>query len=49
MRAVFTRDLAIAFRAGGGAGIGVVFFLAIVMVVTFAIGPDLPLLARIGP
>ncbi|MEX2127136.1 MAG: heme exporter protein CcmB [Xanthobacteraceae bacterium] len=49
LRAVFARDLAIAFRAGGGAGIGVVFFLAIVTVVPFAIGPDLPLLTRIGP
>ncbi|MEX0590603.1 MAG: heme exporter protein CcmB [Xanthobacteraceae bacterium] len=49
LRAVFARDLAIAFRAGGGAGIGVVFFLAIVTVVPFATGPDLPLLTRIGP
>jgi heme exporter protein B len=49
LRAVFVRDLTIAFRAGGGAGIGVVFFLAIVVVVPFAVGPDLPLLARIGP
>jgi heme exporter protein B len=49
LRAVFVRDLTLAFRAGGGAGIGVVFFLAIVIVVPFAIGPDLPLLARVGP
>jgi heme exporter protein B len=49
LRAVFLRDLMLAFRAGGGAGIGVVFFLAIVIVVPFAIGPDLPLLARVGP
>ena len=49
LRAVFLRDLKIAFRAGGGAGLGVVFFLALVTVVPFAIGPDLPLLARIGP
>jgi heme exporter protein B len=48
MRAVFMRDLAIAFRVGGGAGIGVMFFLAIVAVVPFAVGPDLPLLGRIG-
>jgi heme exporter protein B len=49
LRAVFLRDLTLAFRAGGGAGIGLVFFLAIVIVVPFAIGPDLPLLARVGP
>jgi heme exporter protein B len=48
LRAVFVRDLALAFRAGGGAGIGVMFFLAVVVVVPFAVGPDLPLLGRIG-
>jgi heme exporter protein B len=48
MRAVFVRDLTLAFRVGGGAGIGVVFFLAMVAVVPFAVGPDLPLLGRIG-
>jgi heme exporter protein B len=47
--AVFMRDLRIAFRAGGGAGVGVVFFLALVTVVPFAVGPDMPLLSRIGP
>ncbi|HEY7458627.1 MAG TPA: heme exporter protein CcmB [Xanthobacteraceae bacterium] len=49
LRAIFVRDLTIAFRVGGGAGTGVVFFLAIVTVVPFAVGPDLPLLGRIGP
>lgn len=49
VRAIFVRDLKIAFRIGGGAGIGVVFFLALVTVVPFAVGPDLPLLSRIGP
>ena len=48
VRAVFMRDLTIAFRVGGGAGIGVMFFLAVVAVVPFAVGPDLPLLGRIG-
>jgi heme exporter protein B len=48
LRAIFLRDLQLAFRAGGGAGIGVVFFLSIVAVVPFGVGPDLPLLARIG-
>jgi heme exporter protein B len=49
LRAVFLRDFITAFRAGGSAGIGVVFFLAMITVVPFAVGPDLPLLARIGP
>lgn len=47
--AILRRDLALSLRAGGGAGIGVIFFLAIVMVVPFAIGPDQKLLASIGP
>lgn len=49
LRAVFMRDLTIAFRVGGGAGVGVVFFLAVIAVIPFAVGPDLPLLARVGP
>ncbi|MBS7538338.1 heme exporter protein CcmB [Ancylobacter lacus] len=47
--ALVRRDLALALRAGGGAGLGVVFFLAVVVVTPFAIGPDLALLARVGP
>lgn len=47
--AIVRRDLALSLRAGGGAGIGVIFFLAVVMVVPFAIGPDQKLLASIGP
>ncbi len=47
--ALLQRDLRLAIRAGGGAGLGVVFFLAVVVVTPFAIGPDLALLARIGP
>lgn len=34
---------------GGGAFVGLVFYLAVIVVVPFAIGPDLNLLARIGP
>jgi heme exporter protein B len=51
MRALFAilrRDLSLALRAGGGAGIGLVFFLSVVIVLPFAIGPDLALLSRIG-
>lgn len=47
--ALVRRDLLLALRSGGGAGLGVVFFLSVVTVVPFAVGPDLILLARIGP
>jgi heme exporter protein B len=33
----------------GGALVGLVFFLAVIVVVPFGVGPDLKLLARIGP
>jgi heme exporter protein B len=36
------------FRSGG-AFVGLVFFLAVVTVVPFGVGPDMNLLARIGP
>ena len=49
MRALFLRDLRLAFRAGGGTLTGVIFFLAVIAVVPFGVGPDLKLLARIGP
>lgn len=49
MAALFLRDLRLSVRAGGGALIGVLFFLAVVAVVPFGVGPDLALLARIGP
>ncbi len=47
--ALIRRDLLIAIRAGGGALIGVLFFLTVVVLIPFAIGPNLPLLKRIGP
>lgn len=49
MTALFLRDLKLSIRAGGGALIGVLFFLTVVAVVPFAVGPDLNLLSRIGP
>ena len=39
----------IAMRVGGGALMGVLFFLVVVTLVPFALGPDLALLNRIGP
>lgn len=49
MLALYLRDLRLSVRAGGGALVGVIFFLAVVAVVPFGVGPDLNLLARIGP
>jgi heme exporter protein B len=49
LAALFIRDLRLAVRVGGGGGIGVLFFLIVVVLTPFAVGPDLALLARIGP
>jgi len=49
LAALLVRDMRIAVRVGGGALIGVLFFLVVVTLVPFAIGPDLALLKRIGP
>jgi heme exporter protein B len=40
LAALFVRDLRLAIRVGGGAGIGVLFFLVVVVLTPFAIGPD---------
>jgi len=49
LAALFVRDFRLAIRVGGGALIGVLFFLIVVTLVPFAMGPDLALLARVGP
>jgi heme exporter protein B len=49
LSALLLRDMRLAVRVGGGALIGVLFFLAVVTVTPFAVGPDLALLKRIGP
>jgi heme exporter protein B len=49
LAALLVRDMRLAVRVGGGALIGVLFFLIVVTLIPFAIGPDLALLARIGP
>ena len=46
---LLARDLKLAARIGGSGALGLVFFLMIVTLVPFALGPDLNLLARIGP
>ena len=47
MLSLIQRDVALAWRAGG-AMLPVVFFLLVATLIAFAVGPDAPLLARIG-
>jgi heme exporter protein B len=49
MTALFLRDIKLGIRAGGGMMTGILFFMIIVTVIPFGVGPDLNLLARIGP
>jgi len=49
LAALLIRDMRLAVRIGGGALMGVLFFLIVVTLTPFAIGPDLVLLKRIGP
>jgi heme exporter protein B len=49
LSALLVRDMRLAVRVGGGALMGVLFFLLVVTLTPFAIGPDLALLQRIGP
>ena len=49
MIALLTRDLKLAMRAGGGFGLGLAFFLIVVTLVPFGVGPQSALLAKIAP
>ena len=49
LAALIVRDMKLAVRVGGGALMGALFFLIVVSLMPFAIGPDMALLARIGP
>ncbi|MEM9249845.1 MAG: heme exporter protein CcmB [Pseudomonadota bacterium] len=49
MMALLRRDLALAVRAGGGFGLALAFFLIVVTLVPFAVGPASSLLATIAP
>ena len=49
MRALLRRDLALAFRAGGGFGLGLAFFLIVTVLVPFGVGPQSEVLSRIAP
>lgn len=49
MLALLSRDLKLAVRAGGGFGLGLAFFLIVVTLVPFGVGPEGQILARIAP
>jgi heme exporter protein B len=49
LSALLVREMRIAVRIGGGAMMGVLFFLTVVTLMPFALGPDLALLRKIGP
>ncbi|MBS0529123.1 MAG: heme exporter protein CcmB [Proteobacteria bacterium] len=49
LSALVRRDVRVALRVGGGALIGVLFFLTVVVLMPFAVGPDLALLKQLGP
>jgi heme exporter protein B len=49
LRALLLRDMRIAIRIGGGATMAVLFFLVVVVLTPFALGPDTALLQRVGP
>ncbi|WP_294608133.1 heme exporter protein CcmB [uncultured Roseovarius sp.] len=49
MIALLLRDLRLAVRAGGGFGLGLAFFLIVVVLVPFGVGPQSSLLSTIAP
>lgn len=49
MIALLRRDLTLAVRAGGGFGLGLAFFLIVVVLIPFGVGPDAGLLRQIAP
>lgn len=48
MIALLIRDLKLAMRAGGGFGLGLAFFLIVVVLVPFGVGPNSQLLSTIA-
>ena len=49
MTALLIRDLRLAIRAGGGFGLGLVFFLMVAVLVPLGVGPEVQVLRRIAP
>ena len=48
MIALLQRDLLLAVRAGGGFGLGMAFFLIVVILVPLGIGPDMEILSKVS-
>ena len=46
---LFTRDIGLAVRSGGGFGLALIFFLIVVVLIPFALGPDQSALALVAP
>lgn len=46
--ALFRRDINLFFRSGGGAGQAIGFYLVVIILFPFGVGPDVNLLARIS-
>lgn len=46
--ALFRRDINLSFRSGGGAGQAIGFYLVVIILFPFGVGPDINLLARIS-
>jgi heme exporter protein B len=49
MKALLLRDLRLAFRSGGGFGLGLAFFFLLAVLVPLGVGPEGGTLARIAP
>ena len=49
MIALLIRDLKLGTRAGGGFGLGLSFFLIVVVLVPFGVGPEMGQLSAIAP
>ena len=49
MSALLLRDMRLAMRAGGGFGLSLAFFLIVVVLVPFGVGPEMGLLSKIAP
>jgi len=48
-RALLARDVRLAWREGGAIGVALGFYLVVVAITPFGLGPDLGLLARVAP
>lgn len=49
MGALIARDLSLAFRAGGGFGLALAFFLIVTVLIPFGVGPETGTLSVIAP